>query len=372
MTVPFTVIGGTVLSLLLAAAPAQLTVTVASPEELQLVRAYRHLIARYRNGDAEAVPAVIALPRNHLETILRLFFGVPDTPWTMPGEPPAMPGELRGSAMLHTDAALRIVGPDEENGDRRHHLKVAGRMLHASGSRDDPFVPRWYYAVSRSLRDRHLFGVAEDLLERGRIEVPGNPTILYESATVAETLARGYSVKVMETPSGVPSIEPDTARNLQRRAGLLNDAARWLREALERDDTMVIARLHLGRVETQRSREKEALSHLERVFGATPDGATAYLAALFIGAAHERMGRPDAAAASYRQAIERFPSGHAAYVALSEILQRSGKTDESRAVLHSLLDGKAGLTREPWWWYLADPPDVADERLADLRREVRP
>ena len=124
---------------------------------------------------------------------------------------------------------------------------------------------------------------------------------------------------------------------------MLNDAAAWLREALERDATMLIARLHLGRVETLRANEKDGLVHLERVLSATTDPATAYLAALFSGAAHERLRRPEAAEASYRQAIERFPAGQAAYVALSELLQRSGKADESRAVLHSLLDAKARL-----------------------------
>ena len=202
---------------------------------------------------------------------------------------------------------------------------------------------------------------------------PAIRSVLYESATVAETLARGYLITAPDSSeAGIHSIESDTARSVLQRAGLLNDAAGWLREALERDDTMLMARLHLGRVETLRGNEKDGLVHLERVLSATTDPATAYLAALFSGAAHERLRRPDAAEASYRQAIARFPAGQAAYVALSEVLQRSGKTAESRAVLQSLLDAKAGSVREPWWWYLAEPPGVADERLAELRREVRP
>ena len=59
---------------------------------------------------------------------------------------------------------------------RRRHLTVAGRLLHASGAPDDPFVPRWYLAVSRALREQHVFAVAQDLLERGRARAPGNPT----------------------------------------------------------------------------------------------------------------------------------------------------------------------------------------------------
>jgi tetratricopeptide (TPR) repeat protein len=376
IAVALPVLAGAVLSLLMGGAPAQVRVIVADEHELQLARAYRRVVGKYRQGDADAVDAVLAIPRLHLESIMKVIFSemASEIPWTA--------GELRGAAMLHTDAALRIVGPDEEDGERRHHVNVAGRMLHASGTPADPFVPRWYYAVSRALRDRHFFGVAEDLLDRGRSQVPGNPTILFESASVAETLARGYAVGVPER-GAIPSLQPgryvdlvghlwDTAGNLQRRAARLNDAAKWLREAVDRDGTMLIARLHLGRVETLRSREKDGLVHLERVFNGATDDATAYLAALFSGAAHERLRRPDAAAASYRQAIARFPAGQAAYLALSEILQSSGKTDESRAVLQSLLDGKAGLIREPWWWYLVDPPGLAEERLAGLRREVRP
>jgi tetratricopeptide (TPR) repeat protein len=360
MTASLTVIGSLVVSVLIGAGQGQLPLIEVPPEVLELVVRYRQLIEKYRHGDPDSVDAVIALPPDHLESILRVIFAIPDQPW-------AQQGELRAASMLHTDAALRNV----EHGDRRRHLNVAGRMLHASGVRDDPFVPRWYYAVSRALRERVAFSVAQDLLERGRAQVPGNPTILYESANVAETLSRGYSLGVTERVSGIRSIDPDTGHNLQRRARLLNDAARWLREALERDESMLIARLHLGRVETLRSREKDGLVHLERVFSATTDEATGYLAALFTAAAHERMGRLDAAQASYRQAIARFPAGQAAYVALSELLQRAGQVDESRAMLNTLLAGRTESTREPWWWYLADPPGVADERLDALRREVR-
>ena len=152
---------------------------------------------------------------------------------------------------------------------------------------------------------------------------------------------------------------------------MLNDAAGWLREAVERDASLLPPRLHLGRVETLRGNENGRAGP-PRARGRLHDHpAAAYLAALFSGAAHERLRRPDAAEASYRQAIERFPAGQAAYVALSEVLQRSGKIGESRAVLRTLLDAKPGSAGEPLWWYLADSPGVADERLASLRREVR-
>ena len=363
MTTPWPAIAGIALSLLMSGEPAQLPVIETPPQILELVASYRRLIENYRRGDEKAVDAVIALPRNDLDSILKVIFGVPDMPW-------AKADDLRGAAMLHTDAALRIVGPDEEDGPRRRHLAVAGRMVHAAGPRDDPFLPRWYFAVSRAWRERGFFQVAEDFLGRGRTLVPGNPTILYESATLAETLAQGY-LPVHDGAVLVNLIEQNIARNVLRRSGLLNDAAGWLREAVERDDTMLMARLHLGRVETLRGREREGLVHLERVRTVATDDAAAYLAAIFSGAANERLRRLDAAEASYRHAMTRFPDAQAAWVALSELLQRSGKTGDSRTVLHGLLLARTGPTREPWWFYLADPPGLPDERLGALRREVR-
>ncbi len=65
------------------------------------------------------------------------------------------------------------------------------------------------------------------------------------------------------------------------------------------------------------------------------------------------------------------PVGHAAHIGLSEALQRTGKSDESYAVLQSLLQESVGPTDEPLWWYQFEPADVADARLDGLRKEVR-
>jgi len=337
-------------------------------DDLARAISYREVVARYRGGDADAVAAAIAIPRGHLESIVKVIFSnVPGRKWTA--------DELRGSAMLHTDAALRVLELHPKDAELlERHLSLARHMLHASSPLDDPFVPRWYYSASLAFCDRSYVRVAETLLARGRTTVPGEPTILFASAMVAEIVAGGHFI-AMPDGSGIgfhSSVANDTARSVQERAALFNDAVRWLGQALERNDAMLMARLHLGRVETLLGREKDGLVQLERVLRETTDVATAYLAALFSGAAHERLRRPDAAEVAYRQAIARFPVGQAAYVALSELLQRSGKTDESREVLNRLLDGTAGSPREPWWWYLSDPPGVANERLAELRREVRP
>lgn len=196
-------------------------------DELARAISYREVVTRYRGGDADAVAAAIAIPRAHLESIVKVIFSsdVPGKKWTA--------DELRGSAMLHTDAALRVLELHPKDAELlERHLSLARQMLHASSPLDDPFVPRWYYSVSLAFCDRRYVRVAETLLARGRTAVPGEPTILFASAMVAEIIARG---RLISTPDAIGFHSPaadDAARTVQQRAGLFNDAVRWLGQAL--------------------------------------------------------------------------------------------------------------------------------------------
>lgn len=77
------------------------------------------------------------------------------------------------------------------------------------------------------------------------------------------------------------------------------------------------------------------------------------------------------AAHDYRLAIERFPTYPAAFVALSAVLQRAGKGDESRKLLRKVVDGTVPTQHEPWWLYLVDLPSDTVSRLELLREEAR-
>jgi predicted Zn-dependent protease len=84
-----------------------------------------------------------------------------------------------------------------------------------------------------------------------------------------------------------------------------------------------------------------------------------------------REGRHGSAEKRYRAAIEKLPSAQSAYVGLSETLQRLGRGDESREVIHQVLVRPSNSTKEPWWWYVSDPQDAARRRIAALRDAVR-
>jgi hypothetical protein len=93
---------------------------------------------------------------------------------------------------------------------------------------------------------------------------------------------------------------------------------------------------------------------------------------LFTAALHERQGRHDDALQAYGGAIARYPLNQAAYIGMSALLHRTGRVDQSVALLRRVVDAAPASRREPWWTYFQEPPAVALERLAGLRREVRP
>jgi hypothetical protein len=74
---------------------------------------------------------------------------------------------------------------------------------------------------------------------------------------------------------------------------------------------------------------------------------------------------------AYRRAIDVEPVNHAAHVALSEVLLRAGRGDESRAVLETML-ALPGARIEPWWIYFFEPSSDVNTRMLSLFREVVP
>jgi tetratricopeptide (TPR) repeat protein len=316
------------------------------------------------------------------EARLRSVLGAIDTesddtrPWT--------PSRFKAAALMHTDTALRSLA-DADPGVALVHFDSASQLLKRAGAAERPWAGRWYHAVVRLVRDRQQFPTAEQLLETGRDRFPRDPVILYESGVLQEALAAEARLPVVVNPRDTGAspdssdwqvgssvtLRPESVDGLKRiRTRQLNQAAPWFRDALEAAPSNLLTRLHLGRVQSLRDQNEEALALL-RGAAASEDAGIAYLALLFTGGLHDRSGQPDAAAEAYRAAIERLPVNHAAYIGLSALLQRSGRLDESRDVLRGLLGTPVANRREPWWFYLADPPGVNAARLDLLRREAR-
>ena len=341
------------------------------------LKLYHGLILDYRAGRNAAVQELSSWEQGRILSVLPLIETADDDvrPWEKV--------RFKAAAMMHTDAALLLIDSAEPSGAALAQLDAASRVLAKAGPDIREYTIGWHVAVARFLRDRDHLAFAEQLLAVARERLPDSPALLYETGTLQELLATDTSLP-RATPSrqvlplrddtSVEAAGPVTAemvRRLERRRVLyLNASARWLRESIDRDPSSAPAHLHLGRVQALRNETADALRWLQQA-RASGDGDTAYLAALFIGALYERQQRVEEAEKAYRDAIGRQPLSQAPYVALSGILQRTGRGDEARAVLRRMTESAADDRREPWWWYYLEPRDAVAARLERLRREVR-
>jgi tetratricopeptide (TPR) repeat protein len=286
--------------------------------------------------------------------------------------------------MIHTDAALELMERTETE-NALQHLDVASQLLKKAGQDVRDQVGRWHQAVVRHMRSRNWLPAAEQFLASGRERWQHDSIVLYESGTLQELLAGDTSlptvVNVSDRSMGstvrmapAPATGPLTAAMLddvkRHRLSRLQRAAGWLEESLKGDPSNVQAALPLGRVQTLRNRHANALELLPAA-SRHSDPAVAYLGLLFTAALHERQGRTDDALQAYGGAIEGYQLNQAAHIGMSALLQRTGRGDQSRALLRLVVDAVPSSRRDPWWSYLQEPSEVALARLDALRREAR-
>ena len=332
-------------------------------EQLRAIEDLKHyhgMVAVYRQGNDEVVADILTWDEKRLG---RTIGGIdskqdPNRPW----------GDdfLRSAALLQTAAALDRL----DNNDRqrmRLHFDLAAQQLRLGSAPLAAFASRWYYAISRLLRSRDGLTAAEQLLEGARMHLPGDPLVLYESATIEEMRATEWqSARITPRGGSGSSFRDANALDdiLKDRASRLQNARDWLRQSVAAAP-MALSRLHFGRVLMMGKDDDDALQQLARVRGESPDRAVRYLAMLFTAAVYERQGRLDDAARVYQESIECFPESDVAYVGLSEVLQAAGQGDRARAVLREFLSPRAER-HEPWSWYFLEPRSVARDRIVAL------
>ncbi|HEX5475050.1 MAG TPA: tetratricopeptide repeat protein [Vicinamibacterales bacterium] len=298
-------------------------------------------MGRYEAGSSEAVDELLAWPPGQIREVVASLDRA-DVGWRAT--------DFEAAALLHTDLAWRIL---DVHGIQAmsFHLQNASRILAAGGPAVADFSARWYAAVADRLRLGNALDPAETLLAAGRTRLPGNAVVLYESALTAETLA----------------LSDDRSR-----AARLAQAEAWLRAATVSTPSSERARLHLGYVLLLEQKDDEALQILDALYQTAHDVQVRYAAELFAGAICERRGRLDEASRDYFNAIREFP-GQAAYVALSEVLERNGRMADAQLIMHELVDHSSSTPRipdDPYGVFASLTSDTG-ARLADLRAEVR-
>jgi tetratricopeptide (TPR) repeat protein len=279
------------------------------------------------------------------------------------------PVDLAAAAMLHTDVSLRLVKMARQP-DAVAHIDAATTLLRAAVARRSelaPFARRWRETVAGLL---HAFGapeIASNLSTNGMKWLPESEEQLramaaFEMGITAEIQAAVAGPLSGPQPKRTSAVPPDARRELRA-------AARHFEVALAADPACTEAALHLGRVTLLDGRDVEAARWL-RAASAAHSVPVRYLGMMFLGVIAERQARYDEAAKQYRAALDTFPWGQAAPLALSHVLMRAGWEQEARETLAVHFARTRGRTVEPLWTYLANPATDLGPSLDQLRAEV--
>jgi tetratricopeptide (TPR) repeat protein len=227
----------------------------------------------------------------------------------------------------------------------------------------DDMVRQWYRATAAwmQLREDH----DKIHLDRARAIFPGDPDILFLSASQHETYGGvpiQTAVRSAVLPTGV-TMDVGTER------AELREAEGLFRRVLELRPDYAEARMRHGRVLGGLAKHAEAASELRRAVGELTDPQQVYYAELFLGAEEAALGNREAARVAFDHAVGLFPQAQSPLFALSEIARRSGDRNGALRAIDRLfaLSGEGRDERDdPWWWYYTAQARDADDLLDAL------
>lgn len=317
----------------------------------ELMREYRALIEAYHNGDSSAVTRMLRWDPADSALVVHIL----NSQAERAGRHPQW--QYLAAAMLHTDVALEEAARGAGS-QVSPNLEFAADIIARAGKAMEAFGVRWYEGVGRWLRVHERVPDSYRLIAAAPEPIRQQPPVAYELGVAAEFLALA---NLNLQPSGGGA------------SRYLSDAEHALRRVVNVEAADYVAGLHLARVLLLHGRRSDAQAEARRIASAAPDGPTAYVALLLAGAVDERDGRLQAARESYQRAIDRYPRGQHAYIALAEVLTRSGDAVAAREVLQRRLSSLAASGEpvvEPWWYFAAVYAGDPDS-LPALRAEAR-
>jgi len=345
--------------------------TDLTPEQEQrLLNEYWTVARRYRAEPVKTVSELTAWTRDRIGKVQSIQFQpeAPGRPEYIQGKAEWNPGTLRMAAMLHTDVALgafqrrNIPEFEFQFGIADGWLILADNKLSTPGS----FRSRWIVTVARYLLASGEVGIAERILNEAAQRISGDAAILLAQGTVKETQASRF---VADLPGGRLD-DPELA--LKPRDTALASAQTALEKALKIQPALIEAKLRLAHVLAMKDDDAHAYSLVSEVLAAKSPPVMKYLALLLGGAVLERAKQFDAAAKSYVDAILAVPDGQSAYLALANILTRSGQTAEAGAVLDRMFGrGIINATADPWWTFPLGLDLTMDAQFEEYRTLVR-
>jgi tetratricopeptide (TPR) repeat protein len=262
----------------------------------------------------------------------------------------------RAAAMLHTDLAYVYVLA-RANRDASLHIGAARRiigLMKGSGRGDDRtqlFERRWFVVVAGLYTAVGRLDQAELFVRDGLSAYPRDAMLHVARGCIREMDAT-LAARVGQVP---------------RSGRWFESAAADYRRALDYDNTLATAHLHLGWVRFG-ARDDRSVHDFESALEHATDDSTRYLAHLFMGAFAERQNRFEDARREYEMALALGPLYQTGFIALGRVEEALGHSARARelAQQYAALGEKH---EDPWWDYHLGGFDQSTLRW--LRGEAR-
>jgi len=162
----------------------------------------------------------------------------------------------------------------------------------------------------------------------------------------AEVLTRSVAAAgLARARDALAHAEGERYRALDRAIARFRDAAKVESIAAE-------AALRMGHVQHRLGRHDAALATWADLEARKPEPTIGYLVHLFRGLAHESYGRRDGARASYLAALKISPRAHSATMRLAALSFVTGSDPDSYQLVEALVRDD-DPRRDPWWSYYA-------------------
>lgn len=229
----------------------------------------------------------------------------------------------------------------------------------------DETVRQWYLAgCAYMLRTRFL---EMNQFSRALELFPNDPDVLFLAASAHETNAGVRTQSVMRSLKA----PRDVTFDVQDEGGELRRAEQLYKRALERNPTLIEARIRLGRVLALRGRHQEAIAQLKQGQTAS-EPVLQFYAHLFLGGEFEALGNGPEARQSYERAATIQPTAQSPLFGLSRVADQAGDRATARELIARVLKLPANdLERaDPWWIYDVFQARRVDGLLAQLRQQI--
>ncbi len=339
---------------------------------------YRNAVVSYQRGSfASAARAVNSWSIAELHRVVQFALG------TRNGGPTSgFAGEHIGgptpeaAAMLHTEIVLR--GPSTTTLPDSVQLELAELLIRgmdrvrqrtALVDREEAleFQQRWYVLVASYFLAGTNPRAAERWLDRAASLSRGDRQLTGAQAWVDLTTGVTFELAAhLLDPECRRASCADTNAQSQR-PGRLRFAAAAYERALERDPSLVEARLRLGRVRFLRSDRRGAESELRRALAEATTARQRYLAHLFLGELAQVGKSFSQARREYEAARAEGPQFQAAYIAIGFVAQLVGDTAALKELSATAARSDEAM-RDPWSGYQNGALD--EDTLEWLRAKV--